>query len=57
METPFDIDPDLSGYGEIGDVEVIAELTWDGLQKSVRTGQMDEQKALELYYQWFKKRV
>lgn len=53
---PSDIDLELSGYGEIADIEVIAELAWDGLKKSVAEGFRTQQEAEKLFYEWFSKR-
>lgn len=50
-------DPDLSGYAEIADTEILAELAWDGLKKSVEEGWRDQKTAEQLFYEWFKKRV
>lgn len=50
-------DPDLSGYAEIADTEIIAELAWDGLKKSVKEGWRSQEEADQLYFEWFKKHV
>ncbi len=52
MELPYEIE-DLGGYGEVADMDVMAKLTWDGLIKSVKEGYRTEEKALELFKDWF----
>lgn len=56
MELPSEVDPDLSGYGEIADMNIVAELCWDGLRKSVKEGYRTQQEAEELFHTWFSKR-
>lgn len=56
MELPSEVDPDLSGYGEIADMEIVAELAWDGLKKSVAEGYRTQEQAEKLFHEWFSKR-
>lgn len=56
MEVPFYPDDSLSGHGEVPDIGVIAEMTWQDLEKSVKDGYRTMEEAEALFYSWFSSR-